>query len=634
MLPAKLDDVLLKALEKDRDLRYQTAAELRSDLKRLKRDTAGDAQAAVPGGGPVADALSRRHGQEHRAWRWSLVVPGALAVAAVIVFGIYALSTGRRESSSPPTSDRMTVRRLTSNRAVRGCGAISPDGKYVVYCTATHELLLHQVATGATVKLRDVRPEAQVRVTFSPDGNLVYVAVRDDTNPTGIAHSMPALGGAPQHVVTHIYGGVAVSPDGQRMAFLRPDNVKRETALILSSATDGAERTLATGAFDANSLAWPGVSWSADGRSLAGSELVSAGGIQMRPVVVDATTGVIRPVGGRTWAWVSTVAMLPDNAVVFGAAEPLSPLQLWLSNPPYGSATRITNDVNGLSFAGATADGLALATIQHDATADLWSTNADATTSLVRWTSSRQVGDSAPVSGARVYFTTVDGDESALWSLDRPGGQPRKLSRLPSQELAIPADGRFILFTAIQDHHLRIWRIEPDGSQPTVLTSGTEDMAPIVSADGSVAYYTGAEGVMRLSLSGGTPRRIANRNHIAYSLSADGRQLLVNNSPDAHTATTFAVLDAENGTVQRRLKIPGALSIVRWGQKPGTIVYAQRVDNVDNLWEQTVDGGASRQLTRFTGGEIFSFSYSGDGKHLFLTIGESSGNVVLIRDYR
>ena len=50
-LPPKLEEIITKALEKDRDLRYQPASEIRGDLKRLKRDTDSGRSAAVPAAG-------------------------------------------------------------------------------------------------------------------------------------------------------------------------------------------------------------------------------------------------------------------------------------------------------------------------------------------------------------------------------------------------------------------------------------------------------------------------------------------------------------------------------------------------------------------------------------------------------
>jgi serine/threonine protein kinase/Tfp pilus assembly protein PilF len=92
-IPVKLEDIIAKAMEKDRNLRYQTAAEMRTDLQRLKRDTLVASRTSVP------TAMSGRPG--HRSTPWKLWI-GVTAIS-VVLFCITAFYLGRRAKPSAPT---------------------------------------------------------------------------------------------------------------------------------------------------------------------------------------------------------------------------------------------------------------------------------------------------------------------------------------------------------------------------------------------------------------------------------------------------------------------------------------------------------------------------------------------------
>jgi serine/threonine protein kinase len=112
---AGLEDIIHRTLEKDRELRYQHAADMRADLQRLKRDTDSNRFAAVPREGPAA---KRRPG-----WLGAVMVVGTVLVLA----GVSAVIYRRIATMNTPRLDlqNMKLNRLTDNGKV-GVVAISP----------------------------------------------------------------------------------------------------------------------------------------------------------------------------------------------------------------------------------------------------------------------------------------------------------------------------------------------------------------------------------------------------------------------------------------------------------------------------------------------------------------------------
>jgi serine/threonine protein kinase len=101
-IPAKLEDIINRALEKDRELRYQSANEMRAELQRLKRDTeTGRVLAASSGSLPAASA-SGTHAASRNLWK--IAVPSIAVLIALIAGGLYY-----RSHREKPLTDKDTI---------------------------------------------------------------------------------------------------------------------------------------------------------------------------------------------------------------------------------------------------------------------------------------------------------------------------------------------------------------------------------------------------------------------------------------------------------------------------------------------------------------------------------------------
>src|SRR5215469_12638078 len=180
---AELDAVLRKALENDRDLRYQHASDMRADLRRLKRDSesthhirpssagAGTAVGAAShepsSSGAAAIAVVKKHKLA--------VLAGVIAVVSVLAAaGLGVYSVLNRTATTP--FQNFTVTQITnSGKAART--AISPDGKFVISVideNGLQSLWLRNVPTGSDTQVIAPSAADYESLAFSPDENYIY----------------------------------------------------------------------------------------------------------------------------------------------------------------------------------------------------------------------------------------------------------------------------------------------------------------------------------------------------------------------------------------------------------------------------------------------------------------------------
>lgn len=656
-IPLRLDEIVMKALEKDRDLRYQSAAEMRGDLKRLKRDVSSSRQTAVedsmpaavttvnePSAGlPSSTSILLGEVKRHKLTVALFVAALALLLGGLVV-ALYQLSARKTQANF----QNMKIVQVTDNGKAIDV-AISPDGQYVVYVLRegeTSSLNVRQVATGSDVQ---VLPPEVVRfrgLTYSPDGNYIYFVRSDKSNSMySYLWQMPALGGTPRRLVRDIDSAIAFSPDGRQFAFLRGVPQTGEVHVLLAGIEGSSgERLLAS----LHAVGFGGLDWSPDGKTLA---ITTNGGANLLHQVLSAISlsdGRVREIYS-TPNWLGQPRWLADGSgLILTIWDPALGwrAQLWQISLPGGEAHRFTNDLSDYrnsiysehsSPLDMTRDRKTLATIESSTTADLWVAPAgDATRAHQITTGARASNGVAWLPNGAIVYSDFDDN---LYSVPENGTKGTLLAsgKTDNEAPATCGDGAFIVFLEFRNGKLNVWRMDADGSNPVQLTDEAFVYSPECSPDGKSVLYTRETNVWQIPIQRGAPPRLVAQNVAggAARISPDGKLLAYLAIPATLSSSqTLTVIPFKGGAPLYRFDVPMGAAGIRWAPTGKAIDYQLTQGGVANIWRQTLAGGPPQQFTHFKSDLIFDFAWSRDGKQLVLARGTTSSDVVLISNFQ
>jgi len=551
-IPLELERIIHKAIEKDRDLRYQSAAEMRADLKRLMRDTSSSRVPAAPAAPSPQLGASSDSSKTAVPASASAVVPAATptqplwqkplvwAVAAVVIIAlaVAAYFVAFRNTSAPTGPVQIT--RISNWDRLMNDAILSPDGRTIAFSSPVDGIdqVFVMLASGGQPLQLTQGDDNKAVVNFSSDGTQLYFG---RTLSNGEIWAVPTLGGTPRPLLQATYA--APSPDGQ---FLYYENSAADA--IYRATKDGTNEQLIyrvphAGILALGFLVYP------DGKSILMGALLK-GQTLWTNEKLDLATGVVKPlsqldavpnslpawdvpgkslllsrtVDGITNIWEFNLENQSFRQITTGPGPDYDPMPdpsgrgVYFVNGERSGTLTVYRAVSKQSI-DLISEDVAQPTLSRDGRhiayeilkpgqTELWISSVDGQ-NRVEVASAPQIGlNNFSRDGGRVLFAEMSharSEPAKNFIVGVDGTNRRRLADVGNwiSSGSWGVDDATVYLTALDPEHWQIWRVPVNGGNATLLGEGCGAVTD-VSADGryalTVNWAPGKLGIDQFSL--------------------------------------------------------------------------------------------------------------------------------------